>query len=426
MSSANARALCDTSHRPDWPALLEQAAAIVHTYDTLVTLRQLFYRLVAAQLLPNNINAYKALSRYTAEARRARTFPRLMDRGRTIHRYQTFASRAEAGRWLQAIYRRDRTEGQKVSLYLGVEKAGIVEQLQEWFGDLGIPVVALGGYGSQTYVGKSLVITITRTLASSRSRVRRLEVFLQVAQDFGPFALVLPLIDYTTVAKGLDLGQAFLDRFSLGRRRLSPTHGNSSRSARRVDVVHECYFIKQSDALVVTREVCVRTTKLERPLPEGGIGWPRTKLLEAVAVCLPSCFERRLGCFERRIGRLQRRLLLLKGRYKTCDQKTEEQEGYDDTSQCFHGPVPPTKKTIHPGAARLSDRSRSGNEGGWICNESCLKFAGSAGRVKVFDGRQVRVPLRYPAREVAKLIRGYDPRGTLFAGHPNHGGGCFF
>jgi hypothetical protein len=53
---------------------------------------------------------------------------------------------------LESIYRRDRTEGQPYSVYLGVEKAGIVEQLQEWFGDRGVPVLALGGYGSQTYV----------------------------------------------------------------------------------------------------------------------------------------------------------------------------------------------------------------------------------------------------------------------------------
>jgi len=143
---------CDTSHRPEWRVLLDRAAAIVKSYDTLVTLRQLFYRLVAAQLLPNTTNAYKSLSRYTAEARRAGLFPALMDRGRTIHRDQTFQNPAAARRWLQSIYRRDRTEGQRVSVYLGVEKAGIVEQLREWFGELGVPVLALGGYGSQTYV----------------------------------------------------------------------------------------------------------------------------------------------------------------------------------------------------------------------------------------------------------------------------------
>jgi len=144
--------VCDTSHRPDWPALLHLAAAIVKSYDTQVTLRQLFYRLVAAALLPNTTNAYKSLSRYTAEARRASMFPALMDRGRTIHRYTSFTGAVEARDWLASIYRRDRTEGQRVSVYLGVEKAGIVAQLQEWFGDLGVPVLALGGYGSQTYV----------------------------------------------------------------------------------------------------------------------------------------------------------------------------------------------------------------------------------------------------------------------------------
>jgi len=110
--------------------LLGRAAAIVEGYDTGVTLRQLFYRLVAALLLPNTNNAYKSLSRHTAAARRAGTFPTLMDRGRTIYRYQTFHDPAEARRWLQAIYRRDRTQGQPFSVYLSIEKAGILEQVR--------------------------------------------------------------------------------------------------------------------------------------------------------------------------------------------------------------------------------------------------------------------------------------------------------
>jgi len=135
----------------DWPALLGRAAQIVRSYATGVTLRQLFYRLVAAGLLPNTVNAYKALSRYTAAARRAGAFPALIDRGRSIHRHRSFGSPTEARAWLSRIYRRDRTEGQAYSVYLGVEKAGIVEQLEAWFGELGVPILALGGYGSQTY-----------------------------------------------------------------------------------------------------------------------------------------------------------------------------------------------------------------------------------------------------------------------------------
>ena len=141
-----------TAVRLNWQAILAQAGLIVQSYDTGVTLRQLFYRLLAAEFLPNSQSAYKTLSSRTADARRRGEFPDLIDRTRDIHRYQTFGGVDEARQWLRAIYRRDRTEDQSVSLYLGVEKNGIVEQLRSWFGNLGFPILALGGYSSQSYV----------------------------------------------------------------------------------------------------------------------------------------------------------------------------------------------------------------------------------------------------------------------------------
>lgn len=43
-----------------WSPILAQAKRIVESYeDTGVTLRQLFYRLVAAGWLPNTVSAYK-------------------------------------------------------------------------------------------------------------------------------------------------------------------------------------------------------------------------------------------------------------------------------------------------------------------------------------------------------------------------------
>ncbi len=140
-----------TSARIDWPAVIGQAREIVESYATSVTLRQLFYRLVSAQVIPNSQVAYKRLSALTAEARRDGTFPALIDRGRTIHEYQWFTGAEDAMTWLCRMYQLDRTRDQDVSLYLGVEKAGMVVQLQSWFGDLGVPVLALGGYSSQTY-----------------------------------------------------------------------------------------------------------------------------------------------------------------------------------------------------------------------------------------------------------------------------------
>jgi hypothetical protein len=138
--------------RIDWPEVIDQAASIVSSYSTGVTLRQLFYRLVSAQLIPNSQVAYKRLSALTAEARREGDFPDLIDRGRKIHQATYFSDVGHALRSVIRWYRLDRTEGQDVSLYLGVEKSGMVEQLSAWFGDLGIPILALGGYSSQTYV----------------------------------------------------------------------------------------------------------------------------------------------------------------------------------------------------------------------------------------------------------------------------------
>ena len=136
-----------------WPLVVARAAEIVESYDTGVTLRQLFYRLVSELVIPNTTNAYKELSRHTATARREGDFPALIDQGRSVERPPFFDGPEDALALLRRWYRRDRTEGQPHVLYLGVEKAGIVEQLSAWFGDeRGLPIVALKGYSSQTLV----------------------------------------------------------------------------------------------------------------------------------------------------------------------------------------------------------------------------------------------------------------------------------
>lgn len=138
--------------RRNWEPILEHAAEIVDSYSSAVTLRQLFYRLVSDGTLRNTIPDYTQLSNRTAQARRDGWFPRLMDRGRTIHRPLSFDGPDEARAWLRDRYRRDRTEGQDFSVYIAVEKAGLVELLKSWFWDRGTPILALGGYASQSYV----------------------------------------------------------------------------------------------------------------------------------------------------------------------------------------------------------------------------------------------------------------------------------
>jgi hypothetical protein len=140
--------------RLDWQnVILPHAADIVNSYDTGVTLRQLFYRLVADGTLPNLQTYYRRLS--SGHRGRPAQWPPFLTcwtvkAGSNV--WPSFDSPADVmGYIVQNLYRRDRTEGQEWTIYLGVEKAGLAEQLDSWFGNpLGVPIVALGGYASQT------------------------------------------------------------------------------------------------------------------------------------------------------------------------------------------------------------------------------------------------------------------------------------
>lgn len=136
--------------RYKWKLILPQAAAIVKGYKSAVTLRQLFYRLVAAEMLPNTQQAYSSLSSKSAEARREGWFPALIDRGRDIDRPHLWTSAADAAEWLSKEYMEDRSATQDVNIYVAVEKNALRGQLFQWFAPMGLPVIALGGYPSQT------------------------------------------------------------------------------------------------------------------------------------------------------------------------------------------------------------------------------------------------------------------------------------
>jgi hypothetical protein len=140
--------------RLNWPAVLEHAADIVNSYATGVTLRQLFYRLVADGTLPNTQPYYDSLSNYTAKARRNGGFPNLSEAGRPLVRwakqYDPDSAVAEALRSLVEDYNLDRQSGQASRIVLGVEKAGLSNQMQAWFSRYHFPQVALGGYASET------------------------------------------------------------------------------------------------------------------------------------------------------------------------------------------------------------------------------------------------------------------------------------
>lgn len=115
-----------------------------------VSLRQVFYHLVSAGRIPNLENTYKTLSERTAVARRADDFPDLSDNTRQVLRLPAYRDLSDYAYVAADRFHLDRTEGQAWQVVIGLEKRGMVDAAWEQFGQYGMRVVALGGYGSVT------------------------------------------------------------------------------------------------------------------------------------------------------------------------------------------------------------------------------------------------------------------------------------
>jgi hypothetical protein len=137
-----------------WPPIVAAARPIVEGYNqqgTMVTLRQVLYRLGQAGLLPINQGSYKELSKQLVKARRFHDFPDLADLGRIIHEPNGWDSPEDFFSDAAEQYARRRTKGQPVQLYVGVEKDTLRLQTTSWLAPLGIPVLVMRGFGSETY-----------------------------------------------------------------------------------------------------------------------------------------------------------------------------------------------------------------------------------------------------------------------------------
>ena len=143
--------------RVNWAEVLERAREIVAEYDQEITLRQLWYQLKGRGILPDDESANSVLSRRTAAARRAGTFPRLIDDTRGVMRNRAFASPLAARQWLHRTYRRDRTEGQPWSVWIVIEKRALSRLVFDWYGDMGIGVLPIGGYDSQGNIDEAII-----------------------------------------------------------------------------------------------------------------------------------------------------------------------------------------------------------------------------------------------------------------------------
>jgi len=134
-----------------WAAVVDRARDIVLEYEGGVTLRQVHYRCVSAGLIPNSRSAYRHLSAQLAKARREDGFPDLIDTLREVHVPACWDDAAGLLAEVPGWFRLDRTRGQQHALYVAAEKDTLRTMFTGWLGDLGVPVLVVRGFGSQSY-----------------------------------------------------------------------------------------------------------------------------------------------------------------------------------------------------------------------------------------------------------------------------------
>jgi hypothetical protein len=138
-------------------ALLDQLDEVLATYaeQLPLTLRQIFYRLVARYAYEKTERAYKRLGELLNSARRAGRIPMDHIRDDWFVRHTPFAFTgieqflASVRQWAEEL-RLDRQHGQKRRLVIMTEAAGMAPQIARIADPFGVEVLSSGGFSSLT------------------------------------------------------------------------------------------------------------------------------------------------------------------------------------------------------------------------------------------------------------------------------------
>jgi hypothetical protein len=148
---------CYEEHRfhPKTLALIEKANAIIDEYEVQgydLTLRQLYYQLVARAIIPNNQRSYKRVGSTMSNARRAG----LVDWSSIVDRTREIKDRSHWDNPKQVIaaaiytYFRDRWIGQDFRPEVWIEKDAVIGVISGVCRELDVPAFACRGYVSDS------------------------------------------------------------------------------------------------------------------------------------------------------------------------------------------------------------------------------------------------------------------------------------
>jgi hypothetical protein len=138
--------------------MIERAAKIIDAYDMPVTLRQVFYRLVAQGVIDNTDREYKRLGKILTKGRYCGLldWDKITDEMRDFYKPHSYTSIEEAVEDLKVRYRRDRWEGSPYFVIVWVEKATMLNQFYPITSEYDVHLTAGRGWGSASQIWETV------------------------------------------------------------------------------------------------------------------------------------------------------------------------------------------------------------------------------------------------------------------------------
>lgn len=173
--------------------LLAQVLKIIKSYDFALTLRQIYYQLVAKQIIPSRQNYYHKLSRLCVIGRNEGILPEdsFSDRLREVDKLSSWIDLKEFFYTVKRSYRKDKWENQDCYIEIWTEKDALRSVLTEITYPYDVSLMVARGQLSRT--------AIYETSERDKDKSDK-ECFLYYAGDFDPSGLSI----YDSIKKGLE------------------------------------------------------------------------------------------------------------------------------------------------------------------------------------------------------------------------------
>ena len=184
--------------------LIGQVKEILDSYSMALTIRQLYYQLVAKQIIPNNLNSYKNLDAVLSKARKSNRldFDAFTDRLRTPIKNSSWLNLNDFILTVKRSYSKDKWENQENYVEVWLEKdalAGIFEPITQKY-----DVNLLVGRGYQSL----------SSLNDAAKRFPDKNIFILYFGDFDPTGLDIPRSAEENLEECFDISLNF-ERISL-------------------------------------------------------------------------------------------------------------------------------------------------------------------------------------------------------------------